>query len=127
MSTTRCPCSSGLPYDACCGPLHDGTASAQTAEQLMRSRFSAFAVGDTTYLLTTWAPDTRPESLQLDAERRWYRLDVRSTREGGPFDTTGVVEFEAFYRDAVASGSQHETSRFVRTDRRWYYLDGVAR
>jgi SEC-C motif-containing protein len=126
MVTTRCPCLSGLTYDACCGRLHAGTATAQTAEQLMRSRFSAFAVGDPEYLLATWHADTRPATLELDPDRRWYRLDVLATREGGPFDRTGVVEFEAFHRGPGGAGTQREVSRFVREDGRWFYLDGVA-
>ena len=126
MDTTRCPCLSGLTYDACCGRLHTGEAIAQTAEQLMRSRFSAFAVHRPDYLLATWHPTTRPATLELDDDQRWYRLDILATRAGGPFDTTGVVEFEAYYRAPTGNGSQHEISRFTREDRRWLYLDGTA-
>jgi SEC-C motif-containing protein len=126
VPSTRCPCLSGLSYDGCCGRLHDGAAVAQTAEQLMRSRFSAFAVGRPDYLLETWHPSTRPATLELDRGLRWYRLDVLATRAGSPFDTTGVVEFEAFYRAASGPGSQHEISRFTREGGRWYYVDGVA-
>lgn len=126
MSAKRCPCLSGLTYDDCCGRLHAGLAAAQTAEQLMRSRFSAFAVGDVDYLLTTWHPTTRPASLELDEDLRWYRLDVLATRGGGPFETEGVVEFEAFHRTSGGpSGTQHETSRFTREDGQWLYVDGV--
>ena len=125
MSATRCPCLSGLTYDDCCGRLHAGSAVAQTAEQLMRSRYSAFAVGDTAYLLATWHHTTRPTSLELDPDQRWYRLDVLANREGGPFDTSGVVEFEAFYRAPAGAGSQHEASRFSREDGLWFYVDGV--
>jgi SEC-C motif-containing protein len=126
MSAQRCPCLSGLTYDTCCGRLHAGTAVAQTAEQLMRSRFSAFAMDDPDYLLQTWHPTTRPATLELDADRRWYRLDIVSTRDGGPFDRTGVVEFEAFYRAPTGAGSQHEISRFVREAGRWQYVDGTV-
>lgn len=125
MSPTRCPCLSGLPYDGCCARLHRGAATAQTAEQLMRSRFSAFAVGDPNYLLATWHASTRPATLDLDEGLRWYRLDILATREGGPFDTAGVVEFEAFYRSPDRPGTQHEISRFVREDGQWFYLDGT--
>jgi len=125
MSATRCPCLSGLPYDTCCGRLHAGAAIAQTAEQLMRSRFSAFAVGDPDYLLATWHPSTRPAALELVDGRRWYRLDILATHEGGPFDMQGVVEFEAFYRAPTGAGSQHEISRFGRDGGRWLYLDGT--
>ena len=121
----RCPCLSGLTLDACCGRLHSGAAIAHTAEQLMRSRFSAFAVGDPAYLLTSWHSSTRPTTLDLDPDLRWYRLDIIATQGGGPFETTGVVEFEAFYRSPAGPGTQQEASRFVREDGVWFYLDGI--
>lgn len=93
----------------------------------MRSRFSAFAVGDRDYLMTSWHPRTRPTELELDGGQRWYRLDILSTQAGGPFDSKGVVEFEAFYRSASGAGSQHEVSRFVREAGTWLYYDGVAK
>ena len=76
MAPRRCPCGSGLPLGECCGRLHDGTATAATAEQLMRSRYSAFVLGDAAYLLATWHPSTRPRSLELDDAVRWTGLDV---------------------------------------------------
>lgn len=76
----RCPCLSGETYGACCGPLHRGARTAATAEALMRSRYSAFAVGDARYLLATWHPSTRPSSLELDPDQVWRRLDVLATR-----------------------------------------------
>jgi len=122
---TRCPCQSGLPYAECCGPLHRGERAAPTAEALMRSRYSAFAVGDADYLRATWHPSTRPAELDLDPATRWVRLDVLATSAGGPFDTAGTVEFRATYRDpGEAPGSLHEVSRFVREDGRWSYVDG---
>ena len=89
-----CPCGLGDPYDACCGRLHRGEAFAATAEQLMRSRYSAFAVGDLDYLLAPWHPSTRPAELALDDELRWVRLDVQDVRGGGFLDATGEVEFD---------------------------------
>ncbi len=83
----------------------------------MRSRYSAFATGRAQYLLDTWHPSTRPATMDLD-DSRWYRLDILSTSKGGPLDSTGTVEFEAFYR----GGSQRERSSFVREQGRWFYL-----
>ncbi|MBD8078620.1 YchJ family protein [Cellulosimicrobium arenosum] len=128
----RCPCLSGDTYGACCGRYHsdrlvEGGAGAPTAETLMRSRYSAFAVGDDRYLLATWHPSTRPAGLDLDDDVEWRRLDVVRTEGGGPFDATGVVEFVAHHRarsDRSSRGRLHETSRFVREDARWYYVDG---
>ncbi len=123
--TTRCPCLSGLPYAECCEPLHRGEVDAPTAEQLMRSRFSAFAVGDAEYLLATWHPSTRPAALELDSELRWYRLDIFDRMAGGPLDARGEVEFEASWRSPDARGSQRERSSFVRECGRWYYIAEV--
>jgi SEC-C motif-containing protein len=122
---TRCPCLSGNPYSQCCGRFHRGEAFAPTAEALMRSRYAAFAVGEPDYLLATWHPLTRPETLELDADVRWLRLDIERTVQGGPFDSEGVVEFTAYSRSGGGTAQQHEVSRFVRLDRRWVYLDAV--
>ncbi|MET0854169.1 MAG: YchJ family protein [Microterricola sp.] len=119
----RCPCLSGETYAECCGRLHRGEADAATAEQLMRSRFSAFAVGDVPYLLRSWHSSTRPAELELDVGLRWYRLDIDGSSRGGMLDSAGTVEFTAFYRSDGDRGSQHESSRFVREGGRWVYLD----
>lgn len=91
----------------------------------MRSRYSAFAIGDTAWLLESWHPSTRPTSLDLDPDVRWYRLDILSRSRGGMLDTEGLVEFEAHYRSPDGPGSQHETSLFLREDGRWRYVSGT--
>nr|MDT0663334.1 YchJ family metal-binding protein [Micromonospora sp. DSM 115978] len=128
-STRRpCPCGTGHPYAECCGPVHQGGAVAPTAEALMRSRFSAFAVGDAAYLLRTWHPTTRPARLTLDPRQRWTHLEILASERGGLFDTTGTVEFRAHYRTSDGpgpvheTGSVHENSHFAREDGRWVYL-----
>lgn len=90
----------------------------------MRSRYTAFATGDAAHLLRSWHPSTRPERLELDEDVHWLRLDILAKTAGGPFDTTGVVEFGAIHRDAAGRGVLHERSRFVREDGHWYYVDG---
>jgi SEC-C motif-containing protein len=122
----RCPCGTGLPYAECCGRLHDGTATAATAEQLMRSRYSAFAVGDAAHLLATWHSSTRPRRLELDPAVRWTGLEVMVTTGGTLLAAEGTVEFRASHVVGGVPGAQHENSRFVREDGRWRYLDGVA-
>jgi len=123
MSEGACPCGSGRPYAACCGPVHGGEP-AVTAEALMRSRFSAFARGDASYLLASWHPSTRPATLELEPGLAWRRLQLVDTLAGGPDDAEGVVEFRASYRRPDGAGLLHERSRFVRADGRWVYLDG---
>ena len=122
-SSRRCPCGTVLSYGECCGKYHTGT-NAPTAEALMRSRFSAFVTGDEEYLLRTWDPVTRPEALDLaDSPIRFYRLDILDTQGGGLMDSSGVVEFEAFYKGS-AVGSQRERSSFRRFDGTWVYSTG---
>lgn len=89
----------------------------------MRSRYSAFAIGDAAYLLASWHPATRPRSVELDPAVRWTGLDVLATTGGGLLDREGTVEFRAHWRSGGGSGDQHEVSRFVREDGAWRYLD----
>jgi SEC-C motif domain protein len=111
---------------ACCGRLHDGTATAATAEQLMRSRYSAFALGESAYLIATWHPTTRPQTLDLDRDVRWTGLDVLATTGGSLLSAEGTVDFRAHYVIEGVAGAQHENSRFVRGGGHWRYLDGVS-
>jgi len=89
----------------------------------MRSRYSAYVVGDAAYLSTTWHPDTRPGSIDLDPLQRWYRLDILSRSRGGMLDREGTVEFRAMYRLDGEVFEQHENSTFVRVGRQWLYVD----
>ncbi|PZF99059.1 YchJ family protein [Micromonospora deserti] len=118
-----CPCGAGPGYAECCGRLHRGEADAATAEALMRSRFSAFAIGDAGYLLSSWHSSTRPRRFDLDPGQRWTGLEIVDTDRGGLFDTAGTVEFRAHYREAGRPATLVERSRFVREDGRWVYLD----
>lgn len=123
-----CPCGSGRTYAACCEPFHAHSASPRTAEQLMRARYSAFALGDADYLLETWYPGTCPRTIVLEGELEWTGLKILRTEGGSAFESTGVVEFEASYivhkRRRSVPGRMHEVSRFVCEDMVWHYLDG---
>ncbi|MEP7184831.1 MAG: YchJ family metal-binding protein [Rhodanobacter sp.] len=120
-----CPCGHPDDYATCCGPLHDGQA-ASTAAQLMRSRYSAYVLKREDYLLASWHPSTRPASLALNAQQPppiWLGLDIRH-HESTDSDHAWV-EFVARYRlGGGRAQRQHEISRFVREDGRWYYVDG---
>jgi SEC-C motif-containing protein len=122
--TDACPCGSGEPCGRCCLALHRGERQAATAEQLMRSRYSAYAVGDLDYIWQTWHPRTRPDALTPDGGLIWAGLEILDTVDGGPEDQTGEVEFRAHYRDERRSGTLHERSRFAVRARRWFYVDG---
>lgn len=126
----RCLCGNDQPAAACCGRFLDSTttppAVANTAVALMRSRYVGFVTHNTDYLAATWHPTSRPGHIRLDPQRQWLGLHIVNCQNGGPSDTTGIVEFVAHYRDPSQLTSQalHEISQFVREDGRWYYLAG---
>lgn len=124
MSSSACPCGSGNSYNACCGPLHKGSAVAKTPKQLIRSRYCAYALGGNgDYLLQTWHPDSTAgltaESLSAKT-LNWQGLAIVSYSQNGD---EGTVEFEASFIDGEGkSGLHHEVSRFVRQQGKWLYL-----
>ena len=120
----RCPCGSAQPFRCCCGPLLDGTATAHTAEQLMRSRYSAYALGRLDYVRDTWHPDTRPAVIDPEPRLRWLGLEVRRREAGRQGDTEGVVEFVARCKLGGRAQRVHETSRFRFEHGRWWYVEG---
>ncbi|MEO7754020.1 MAG: YchJ family metal-binding protein [Terracoccus sp.] len=119
----ECPCGTGVPYAACCGPVHEGE-SAVTAEQLMRSRYCAYALGRTEHVARTWHPRTRPDDVAPSPGLTWTCLRVLQAVAGGPGDDRGTVEFEAAYSGPDGTGTLHETSRFERRRGHWVYVDG---
>lgn len=122
----NCPCGRIVDYASCCGRLHAGLP-APDAEALMRSRYAAYTLGNIDYLLQTWHASTRPAADTLappsDARMVWLGLDVVARKVTSPEHAT--VEFIARFRIGGGSAQrQHELSRFVREDGRWYYVDG---
>lgn len=92
----------------------------------MRSRFEAFRDGDPAWLLASWHPSTRPESLDLRDNPTWRGLQIIGTVAGRTDDEDGIVEFRATYLPQGGGVEVlHERSRFVRENGRWYYLDAI--
>lgn len=92
----------------------------------MRSRFTAFALGDEAHLLRSWHSSTRPDSIGIVPGQEWTRLEVLATLAGELLDPEGEVEFRAHYLRRGKPGVLHELSRFVRDDDgRWVYLGAV--
>lgn len=118
-----CPCGTGVRYDACCGRLHRRAAEAQTASELMRSRYSAYAVGDLDHVFRTWHPRTRPPGMEPDPALTWTGLEVLDVVAGGPADDTGEVEFVASFERAGRAGQRRERSLFERRRGRWVYVE----
>ena len=127
-----CPCTSKKPYDRCCGPFHAGTAAPETAELLMRSRFSAYALGKVDYLIST-----RPEAKRGEEDReelaRYCKsvtcvgLKIVGKEKGGREDEEGIVTFHASLQVNGRRSLHIETSSFIREHGKWVYLDGVVK
>lgn len=116
-----CPCNPLRRYAACCGVLHGGGV-AESAEALMRSRYSAYVLGNLEYLRVSWHPRTCPAELDFDPSVRWLGLEVKQHRAEGE---AAVVEFVARYRAGGGSAVRlHEVSRFERVEGRWVYVEG---
>ncbi|WP_328322636.1 YchJ family metal-binding protein [Kribbella sp. NBC_00382] len=126
VKRTACPCGLDAVYADCCGGIHDGRRQAATAEQLMRSRYSAFAVRDAQYLLRSWYSATRPRELHLEDDIEWTSLEILNTTAGTAFHTEGTVEFRANYIADSQPGDQSENSHFVRENGNWVYDGPVS-
>lgn len=126
--SSPCPCGSSRHYGECCAPYHQGVTVPDTAEKLMRSRYSAFYVRNGDYLLATLASEKRsgfdPQDIAQD-QTRWTGLKIVDRVAGGVLDQTGQVEFIASFTENGKPGRIHERSNFERRDGKWYYVDGV--
>ena len=120
-----CPCGSGQTYANCCARFIEAGQHAETAEQLMRSRYSAYVLQREDYLLRTWHVSTRPMKLNMD-KVHWLGLQLRRTQAGGASDREGIVEFVARYKRQGRAERLHETSRFVREAGQWFYVEALG-
>ncbi|EHK64193.1 YchJ family protein [Achromobacter arsenitoxydans] len=124
-SKSPCPCGGARPYPECCGRWHEGPQALQapTAEALMRSRYSAFVLDKLPYLLATWHPSTRPETLEPNPPGlKWLGLQIKTAADQDADHAT--VEFVARSRQDGRASRMHELSRFVREGGTWFYVDG---
>lgn len=124
-----CPCNRLRSYADCCMPFHYGRAKPETAEELMRSRYSAYFFRLLDYLIETTHPDTRTTKLAREIEDTlhqpmWRKLTILSSSKGTKNDNRGKVNFVAKYKIGTESFELQEHSRFKRYKGAWKYLDG---
>ncbi|PLX82431.1 MAG: hypothetical protein C0616_02125 [Desulfuromonas sp.] len=125
----NCPCGSGNEYATCCEPIIKGRKSAETAEQMMRARYSAHVKVEIDFLYESTHPDHREgydhKATQTWAENsEWYGLEIIETNQGGPKDKEGEVVFTARFRDKEGRRTHHERGRFTRYKGNWRFTEG---
>ena len=125
LSAQSCPCGDGRHYDECCGPIIGGRRQADTAEQLMRSRYTAYTKDEVDYLLHSWHPTTRPGSLGPTPQIVWQSLQILDVFGGGSRDSSGRVHFIAAYDNNGVRSALNEASDFERYEGRWVYVNGT--
>ena len=132
----NCPCGSGKIFVQCCELYLKNKAVPDTAELLMRSRYTAFTQVDVDYLKKTLAPESRGDfdatsTKQWAQNARWKGLKIISTHKGGLDDKKGTVEFIATYQTDPENGGEvlehHEVSQFRKSDNgQWLFVEGEA-
>lgn len=126
---TPCPCGSTRNYADCCEPIINGTMPAETAEQLMRARYTAYTKVAMDFVFNSTDPDNRAgydhDGTRAWAEQsEWLGLEVLGTKAGGPDDSSGEVEFIARFKENGTLREHHELALFSRKNGSWYFSDG---
>ncbi len=126
--TNLCPCGSGIALETCCLPLIRGKVLAQTAEELLRSRYTAFAIGETDYILSTHHSKTRADVKREEIEEwsknsKWLQLKVFQKEAGEKTDSAGTIIFGAYYQVDGKDEEHLEKSFFEKENGEWRFLD----
>jgi SEC-C motif-containing protein len=124
-----CPCGSGTAYSECCEPVISGAQPAETAEQLMRARYSAYAKGEMDFIFGSTHPDHRKGydhkgTKEWAESSEWQGLEIIETRAGGREDSEGQVEFVARFLEKGIQREHRECAHFKRESGNWYFTDG---
>ncbi|WP_198244280.1 YchJ family protein [methane-oxidizing endosymbiont of Gigantopelta aegis] len=131
MDNLSCLCGSGINSSDCCQRFIVSEDHPTTAEALMRSRFTAYAQKNETYLLSTWDDSSKKKPKYIDFSKEgdvvWTQLDIIQCKKGAKNDKKGIVEFKAHYTLDGKPYVMHEISRFVNKNGRWFYLDGLVK
>jgi len=126
---SKCPCGSGKALAACCGPYLAGDAKAPTAKALMRSRYTAYVLGDIEHLVNTVVPEKqgafdREAAMAWSEGATWRGLEILETQGGGEDDREGLVDFIARFDMKGEPREHRELAVFEKQDDTWYYVSG---
>lgn len=127
MKQKKCHCGRDKSFSECCYRIHSNVSMASTAEDLMRSRYSAFVEADGKFLLKSWHSKSLKKQNIDDIEQwaksvKWLKLEIIATEKGQPQDNSGIVEFKAFYIDGSEIEVIHEISIFKKYNNHWVYV-----
>jgi len=128
---SMCPCHSKNPFADCCHPFIRGAAKPDTAEQLMRSRYTAYTLANVDYLARTHHQQTRTDfnkkkTQEMAPKITWLDLSIIKTTDGLLDDVEGSVEFKAHYKVDKTRYTLHEKSQFVKEKEGWFYVSGTT-
>ena len=124
----QCPCLSSKSFESCCEPILQGQ-QAQTAEELMRARYTAYTQINMDFIEKTHDPNTKKD-IDMDANKEWAEntewagLQILSTEAGLADDDWGKVEFKAQFLENGEMQTHHEISEFNKRDGKWYFTIG---
>jgi SEC-C motif-containing protein len=127
-----CPCGSEKSYQQCCAIFHKGVSNPNTPEELMRSRYSAFALNKFEYIKNTMSGKAAqgfiadPEE-QTQSSSQWLGLDVIKSYNDKKNSNRAFVEFRALYTFEGATSILHELSEFTKINGRWFYTSGETK
>jgi len=126
----NCPCGSGNTYAECCEQIISGAQPAQTAEQLMRARYSAYTFAEMDFIFESTHPEHRQGydhagTKEWAETAEWQGLEIIGSTRGGVDDSVGEVEFIARFIDKENSREHHEAGQFKRKDGHWYFTEGT--
>lgn len=126
MNSVLCQCCSNKPFQECCSIVINNQQLPETAQQLMRSRYCAYATNNVDYLLSTWHESTRPDNVKSGELLviKWNHLLIVDTKLGLKQHNTGSVEFVAYYSSNNTNKQLHEVSQFIKEQNKWFYVDG---
>ncbi|MBS8261962.1 zinc chelation protein SecC [Roseibium polysiphoniae] len=131
MTSNACPCGSGKPFELCCEAFLTGRTKPETAEELMRSRYSAYVRENIAYLKETLWPKFQSSfdfaaTAKWASESHWTGLKVLGGTKGAARDREGTVLFEASYLAGGKLVTHRENSLFRKKSGRWYYVEAVS-
>jgi len=128
-----CPCGSKKEYLACCSPIIKGDLKADSPEQLMRSRYSAYAKKCNQYIYDSYAENSKKDQSLNEIsswanQTQWLNLMINHASAFGerhsPNQPLPTVEFTAIYLHENHFFKMHENSRFIFENSHWRYMNG---